>query len=137
MTFGIFADTHICIIFFLIIRYFASRLKRKEYNWHILDNWAFLPVSLGGSSLPTGRQACLMAGSRLRSQKAKNRWVLASLQIPIFGIIFFLIIRYFASGLKRKEYNWHKLDNWVFRSPLPPGRQACLPAGGRLLSQKA
>jgi len=35
----------------LIIRYFASRQKRQEYNWSIINNWAFR------SSLPTGRQA--------------------------------------------------------------------------------
>jgi hypothetical protein len=37
----------------LIIRYFASRQKRQEYNWQQIDIWAFR------SSLPTGRQACL------------------------------------------------------------------------------
>jgi hypothetical protein len=35
----------------LIIRYFASRQNRQEYNWGIIDNWAFR------SSLPTGWQA--------------------------------------------------------------------------------
>jgi hypothetical protein len=52
------------MFWYMIIRYFASRLKRKEYNWHKLDNCAFQ------SSLPTGRQACLMAGKRLQAQKA-------------------------------------------------------------------
>jgi|GEM_PF-894123 len=35
----------------MIIRYFASRQKRQEYNWQQIDIWAFR------SSLPTGRQA--------------------------------------------------------------------------------
>jgi hypothetical protein len=26
---------------FLIIRYFASRQKRQEYNWQQIDIWAF------------------------------------------------------------------------------------------------
>ena len=33
----------------MIIRYFVSRQKRQEYNWHQIDNWPFR------SSLPTGR----------------------------------------------------------------------------------
>jgi len=36
---------------YLIIRYFASRQKRQEYNLQQIDIWAFR------SSLPAGRQA--------------------------------------------------------------------------------
>jgi hypothetical protein len=34
-----------------------------------------------------------------------------------------MIIPYFASRLRRKEYNWQKLDKYSFRSSLPTGRQ--------------
>jgi hypothetical protein len=30
-----------------------------------------------------------------------------------------LIIRYFASGQKRQEYDWQQIDIWAFRSSLP------------------
>jgi len=45
------------MFWYMIIRYFASRLKRKEYNWHKLDNGEFQPASLGGSFMPNGRPA--------------------------------------------------------------------------------
>jgi hypothetical protein len=37
-----------CIFCILIIRYFASRQKRQEYNWQLIDIWAFrssVPIS--------------------------------------------------------------------------------------------
>jgi hypothetical protein len=42
----------------LIIRYFAGRQKRQEYNWQQIDIWAFR------SSLPTGRQASFVPISK-------------------------------------------------------------------------
>jgi hypothetical protein len=39
---------------YLIIRYFASRQKRQEYNWQQIDIWAFR------SSLPTAGR-CLLS----------------------------------------------------------------------------
>jgi hypothetical protein len=47
------------MFWYMIIRYFASRLKRKEYNWRILDNWEFR------SSLPAGRQAGVFGPKKL------------------------------------------------------------------------
>jgi hypothetical protein len=40
----------IYILNYVIILYFAIRLSRKEYNWYILDNWAFR--SLTPSEIP-------------------------------------------------------------------------------------
>jgi hypothetical protein len=42
----------------MIIRYFASKQKRQEYNWCQIDIWAFR------SFLPTGRQASSVSISK-------------------------------------------------------------------------
>jgi hypothetical protein len=55
----------------LIIRYFASRQKRQEYNWQQIDIWAFL------SSLPNSRQA----SSVTISKENKATGVIADIHI--------------------------------------------------------
>jgi hypothetical protein len=57
----------------MIIRYFASRQKRQEYNWQQIDVWAFR------SSLPTGRQA----SSVPKSKENKATGVFADIHINL------------------------------------------------------
>ena len=60
----------------LIVRYFASRQKRQEYNWRIINNWAFR------SSLPTGRQV----SSVLISEENKVTCIISDTHINEFDI---------------------------------------------------
>jgi hypothetical protein len=66
----------------LITRYFASRQKRQEYIWGIIDNWAF------GSSLPTGRQA----SSVPKSEENKATGIIANNHILVPQYLLFLKI---------------------------------------------
>jgi hypothetical protein len=74
----------------MIIRYFASRQKRQEYDWCQIDIWAFR------SFLPTGRQA----SSAPISKENKSTGAIADIMfsIDLFTAISQIIHRLSSNG---------------------------------------